>query len=288
LAAENGLVQHCSPGIRGRGCPAARAKWDNYDVTWIDLEGAVNARDVGGLPTTDGGSTAYGKLLRSENLQELTPADVSRLVDELGVTTVVDLRSTNEVTIEGPAPLDAQSGVRRAHHPVLREFLDVADTVKAALLTEAMEADRERYPDDHMCGHYLGYLENRPEEVVGALRTIASAPGAAIVHCAAGKDRTGVVIAISLAIAGVEPQAIVDDYMATDTRLEAIVERLSRSRMYAGVTNTPVKAHAPRAETMKAFLEQLTIRYGGLDAWLAANGFGADEVSALRAKLRQA
>ena len=58
--------------------------------------------------------------------------------------------------------------------------------------------------------------------------------------------------------------------------------------MYAGVTNTPVKAHAPRAETMKAFLEQLTIRYGGLDAWLAANGFGADEVSALRAKLRQA
>ena len=257
-------------------------------MAWIELEGAVNARDLGGLPTIDGGSTVYGRVLRSENLQELTPGDISRLVDELGLTTVVDLRSTNEVTIEGPAPLDALSGVRHAHHPVLREFLDVSDTLKAALLTESIEADRERYPDDPMCGHYLGYLENRPEEVVGALRTIATAPGAVIVHCAAGKDRTGVVVALALTVAGVEPEAIVDDYMATDDRLEAIVERLSRSRMYAGdITSRPVKAHAPRAETMKAFLDQLTVRYGGIDAWLTANGFGESEVAALRAKLRQ-
>jgi protein tyrosine/serine phosphatase len=258
-------------------------------VAWIELEGAVNARDLGGLPTIDGGSTVHGRLLRSENLQELTPGDISRLVEELGLTTVVDLRSTNEVTLEGPAPLDALSGVRHAHHPVLKEFLDVSDTLKAALLTESVEADNERYPADPMCGHYLGYLENRPEEVIGALRTIATAPGAAIVHCAAGKDRTGVVVALALTVAGVEPAAIVDDYMATDDRLEAIVERLSRSRMYAGdITSRPVKAHAPRAETMKAFLEQLTVRYGGIDTWLTANGFGEAEVAELRAKLRQA
>jgi protein tyrosine/serine phosphatase len=245
-------------------------------VAWIDLDGAVNVRDLGGLPTGDGGTTVSGRLLRSENLQELTPADVTRLVDEIGVTTVVDLRSTNEVTIEGPAPLDALPGVRHAHHPVLTEFLDVSDTVKAALLTEAVEADRERYPDDPMCGHYLGYLENRPDQVVGALRSIATAPGAAIVHCA-----------LTLTVAGVEPEVIVADYMATDEKLEAIVERLARSRMYTGVTSTPLKAHAPRAETMKALLEQLDTRYGGLDAWLTANGFGPDEVAQLRAKLRQ-
>jgi protein-tyrosine phosphatase len=257
-------------------------------VTWIELEGAVNVRDLGGLPTSDGGTTVPGRLLRSENLQELTPGDVVRLVDEIGVTTVVDLRSTNEVTIEGPAPLDALPGVRHAHHPVLTEFLDVSDTVKAALLTEMAEADRERYPDDPMCGHYLGYLENRPEEVVGALREIATAPGAAIVHCAAGKDRTGVVVALALTAAGVEEEAVVADYMATDERLEAIIERLSRSRMYAGgVSGRPVRAHAPRAETMKGLLEQLTPRYGGLAAWLAGNGFGAEELSLLRAKLRQ-
>jgi protein tyrosine/serine phosphatase len=255
-------------------------------VAWIDLDGAVNVRDLGGLPTSDGGTTVSGRLLRSENLQELSPADVTRLVDEIGLTTVVDLRSTNEVTIEGPAPLDALPGVRHAHHPVLTEFLDVSDTVKAALLTEAVEADRERYPDDPMCGHYLGYLENRPDQVVGALRSIATAPGAAIVHCAAGKDRTGVVVALTLTVAGVEPDVIVSDYMATDEKLEAIVARLARSRMYTGVTSTPLKAHAPRAETMKALLEQLSTRYGGLDAWLTANGFGPDEVARLRAKLR--
>jgi protein-tyrosine phosphatase len=257
-------------------------------MAWIDLEGAVNVRDLGGLPTGDGGTTVPGRLLRSENLQELSPSDVTRLVDEIGVTTVVDLRSTNEVTVEGPAPLDALPAVRHAHHPVLQEFLDVSDTVKAALLTEAMEADRERYPDDPMCGHYLGYLENRPEEVTGALRSIATAPGAVIVHCAAGKDRTGVIIALALTVAGVEPEVIVADYMATDERLEAIVERLARSKIYAGVSGSPIRAHAPRAETMKALLEQLTVRYGGLDSWLAANGFGEDDVSRLHAKLRQA
>jgi protein-tyrosine phosphatase len=256
-------------------------------MAWIDLEGAVNVRDLGGLPTADGGSIVPGRLLRSENLQELSPGDVTRLVDEIGVTTVVDLRSTNEVTGEGPAPLDALPAVRHAHHPVLQEFLDVSDTVKAALLTEAIEADRERYPDDPMCGHYLGYLENRPEEVTGALRSIATAPGAVIVHCAAGKDRTGVVIALALTVAGVEPEVIVADYMATDERLEAIVERLARSKIYAGVSGRPIRANAPRAETMKALLEQLTVRYGGLDAWLADNGFGADEAGQLHAKLRQ-
>jgi protein tyrosine/serine phosphatase len=258
-------------------------------MTWIDLEGAVNVRDVGGLPTIDGGETVYGRLLRSENLQELTPDDVTRLVGEFGVTTIVDLRSTLEVTTEGPGPLREVPGVRHAHHPVLTEFLDASDTIKAALLTSAIEADRERYPDDTMCGHYLGYLDNRPEEVTGALRAIATAPGAAIVHCAAGKDRTGVIIALALTVAGVDPEVIVADYVATNDRLDAIVGRLSRSRMYAGDVNSrPVGAHAAREETMRAFLDQLGVRYGGLDSWLAAHGFAGDEAGALRARLRQA
>jgi protein-tyrosine phosphatase len=264
-------------------------EWDNDRMAWIELEGAVNVRDVGGLPTTDGGETVFGRLLRSENLQELTPDDVARLVGEFGLTTVVDLRSTLELTTEGPAPLDAVAAVRHAHHPVLSEFLDASDTIKAALLTEAIEADKDRYPGDLMCGHYLGYLENRPEEVVGALRSIATAPGAAIVHCAAGKDRTGVVVALALTVAGVAPEVIVADYVATNDRLEAIVGRLSRSKMYTGDVNSrPVGAHAARAETMRAFLDQLGARYGGLPGWLSGHGFTADEVAALHARLRQA
>jgi protein tyrosine/serine phosphatase len=254
-------------------------------VTWIDLEGAVNVRDLGGLPTEDGGAIVPRRLLRSENLQELTPADIARLVDEIGLTTVVDLRSTNEVTIEGPAPLDAVPGVRHAHHPVLAELLDASDTVKAALLTEAIEADRARYPADPTAGHYLGYLENRPDQVVGALRAVATAPGAAIVHCAAGKDRTGVVVALALTLAGVDAETVVADYVATNERIEAIVARLSRSKVYSEVTSKPVQAHAPRAETMKALLEEVTARYGGVEAYLTANGFTSGEAARLRAKL---
>jgi protein-tyrosine phosphatase len=262
------------------------AKWDNKDMAWIDLEGAVNVRDLGGLPISDGGSTVPGRLLRSENLQELSPRDVTILVDEIGVTTVVDLRSTKEVRVEGPAPLDALPAVRHAHHPVLIEFHDAADTVGRALLTEKAQQDRDRYPDDLMCGHYLGYLEERPDEVVGALRSIATAPGAAIVHCAAGKDRTGVIVALALTIAGVDPEVIVADYVATNDRLDAIIGRLSRSVTYASdVTSRPVQAHAARAETMEAFLGQLTARYGGLDSWLDANGFDDGESGRLRDKL---
>src|SRR6202044_3294418 len=123
--------------------------------------------------------------------------------------------------------------------------------------------DRERYPDDPMAGHYLGYLENRPEEVTGALRSIATAPGAAIVHCAAGKDRTGVICALALANAGVEPEVIVADYVATNERIELIIERLGRSKMYGGgVNGTTIRAHMPRAETMRAFLAQLDAQHG--------------------------
>jgi protein-tyrosine phosphatase len=272
--------------------PAARvardSEWDNQGMVWIELQGAVNVRDVGGLPTADGGETVYRRLLRSENLQELTAEDIALLVDEIGVTTVVDLRSTRELMTEGPAPLDAVDGVQHAHHPVLKEFLDASDTVAAALLLTAQQADAERYPDDLMCGHYLGYLENRPEEVVGALRSIITAPGAVIVHCAAGKDRTGVVVALALTVAGVEPEVIVADYVATNERIEAIIERLSRSRMYGGdVTSRPVRAHEARPETMRALLEQLDIRYGGVPKWLADNGFTADETARLRDRLRQ-
>jgi protein-tyrosine phosphatase len=255
-------------------------------MAWIELEGAVNVRDVGGMPTVDGGETVYRRLLRSENLQDLTADDIALLVDEIGLTTVVDLRSTRELMTEGPAPLDAVDGVQHAHHPVLKEFLDASDTVAAALILDAQKEDSERYPDNLMTGHYLGYLENRPEEVVGALRSIIAAPGAAIVHCAAGKDRTGVIIALALTIAGVERDVIVADYAATNERLDAIIERLARSKMYGSVTSKPVRAHTANAETMQAFLEQLDARYGGLPAWLAGQGFTDDEAAALRDRLR--
>ncbi|HEY4462195.1 MAG TPA: tyrosine-protein phosphatase [Streptosporangiaceae bacterium] len=255
-------------------------------MSWIELEGAVNVRDLGGLATEDGGKTVDARLLRADNLQELTPADVDRLVAGIGVTTVVDLRSSAELASEGPAPLDAVAGVEHVHHPVLPERGDATDVVEDVLLTRDGD-DESRYPDDPRCGHYLGYLEDRPGQVVAALRSVAHAPGAALVHCAAGKDRTGVVVALALRAADVRPDAVTADYAASAERIEAVVERLRRSRTYANDVNSkPIAAHRPRAETMAAFLEQVDARYGGAAAWLTAHGFSVSDLRLLRAKLR--
>jgi protein-tyrosine phosphatase len=257
-------------------------------MPWIDLDGAVNVRDLGGLPTEDGRETAAGKLLRADNLQELSASDVTRLVRDIGVTMVVDLRSSAELASEGPAPLDAVPGVRHAHHPVIPEVGSATDAAAEALLIRSRE-DRSRFPGDPVCGHYLGYLEDRPDQVVGALRSIAQAQGAALVHCAAGKDRTGVVVALALTAAGVRPGAVIADYAATGERTEAILSRLRRSRTYArDIDSLPAEAHQPRPETMAAFLEQMDNRYGGISRWLTDQGLSADELDRLRVKLRPA
>jgi len=254
-------------------------------MAWIELEGAVNVRDLGGLPTEDGRRTAEAQLLRADNLQELSPSDVAKLVRDIGVTTVVDLRSSNELKSEGPAPLDAVAGVRHVHHPVLAEVGSNTDVIAEALLTAAHH-DKSRYPDDPVCGHYLGYLEDRPDQVVAALRSIAHSEGAALVHCAAGKDRTGVVVALALTVAGVRPEDVVEDYAASGDRTEAILARLRRSRTYArDIDSKPVTAHRVRPETMAAFLKQMESRYGGVAHWLADHSFGAEDMQLLRAKL---
>jgi protein tyrosine/serine phosphatase len=255
-------------------------------MAWIELDGAVNVRDLGDLPTEDGHKTARASLLRADNLQELSPADVTKLVRDFGVTTVVDLRSTNELEAEGPAPLDAVAGVRHAHHPVLPEVGRNTDVVADALLARE-RLDQSRYPDDPVCGHYLGYLEDRPDQVVGALRSIAHADGAALVHCAAGKDRTGVVVALALTVAGVPASAVAADYAASAERAEAITSRLRRSRLYApDVNSKPADLQWPRAETMTAFLEQMDARYGGVAAWLSTHGLSDEDLDALRVRLR--
>ena len=256
-------------------------------MPWIDLEGAVNVRDLGGLPVSDGGRIVAHRLLRSDNLQELTASDINRLVRDIGVTTIVDLRSTAELTSEGPAPLDSVAGVRHAHHPVLPEQGAATDAVADVLLTRA-DRDRSSYPADPVVGHYLGYLDDRPDQVVAALRSITSSAGAALVHCAAGKDRTGVVVALALTAVGVRAEAVVADYAATAERTEAILDRLRRSPTYAADINSKdSRAHQPRAETMAAFLAQVDARHGGVTPWLSKHGFGPGDLSLLQARLRE-
>ena len=254
-------------------------------MAWINLDGAVNVRDLGALPTGDGQSTAAHRLLRADNLQDLSDSDVRLLVRDIGVTTVVDLRSPGEVAAEGPGPLTRVESVRHAYLSVLPERGMATDAAADALAIRR-DGARSRYPDDVRAGYYLGYLEDRPDHVVAALRSVAQASGAALVHCAAGKDRTGVIIALALSAVGVRRDAVVADYAATAERMDKVLDRLRASATYAAdIDKAPADDHTPRPETMAAFLDEVGSRYGGVLRWLSSRGFGPSDVASLRAKI---
>ncbi|MFI7699021.1 tyrosine-protein phosphatase [Nonomuraea sp. NPDC049480] len=260
---------------------------------WIDLEGAVNARDLGGLPTRDGGVTRSGRIFRADNLQGLTPRDVNLLVGELKLRHVVDLRSNAEVALEGPGPLTKVAEVRHHHLTLFAEggrHTDVeADTAPGAIDGDRVLPWAERGLDEELrvTGFYFGYLRDRPSAVVAALRAMALDDGAALVHCAAGKDRTGVLVALALEVAGVTREAIVADYAATGERLELILERLRGSDTYRGdLDSRPADDHMPRVEYIEQFLDVLAGRFGGPMGWLTQHGWTEADTSALRARLR--
>jgi protein tyrosine/serine phosphatase len=269
---------------------------------WLPLEGAVNARDLGGLPTEDGAETAGQRLLRSDNLQGLTPRDVQVLVDDVGLRTVLDLRTDVEVELEGPGPLTREPRVEVRHLSLFPESggrTDVEADAEAILPWQADGEDQRRgsalpgaaadsppEPANRAVAFYLAYLRDRPDNIVAALRAIADSDGAVLVHCAAGKDRTGVVVALALAAAGVPTDRIVADYEATAERMVPLMARLRASETYReDLDSRPDDSNRPRPETMWRFLEILDEQYGGALGWLAGAGFGPADVARLRGRL---
>lgn len=269
---------------------------------WIDLEGLANLRDVGGIPTTDGGTIAGGQLLRSDNLQSLTEPDIEALL-ALHLTDVIDLRSDYEVESEGPGPLTRVPQVQIHQHSLFREWREGVGEDKSSDGTPAEHGDRpevmpdEALPwvdltpsiqvDNHIASVYLSYLRDRPDSIVAALREIADAEGAALVHCAAGKDRTGTVVALALLLAGAERGAVVDDYAASTERMEAIVARLVSTHTYAdNLRDRPMSSHRTYPENMEAFLDHVSSEYGSVEAMLAGLGWTDADTKRLRAKLR--
>jgi protein-tyrosine phosphatase len=253
---------------------------------WIALQGAANVRDLGGLPLRDSGATAPGVLLRADNLQGLTARDVQRLVGELGVRAVVDLRTAVEVELEGPGPLVREERVEIRHRSLMPEVgarTDVA--LDGTLPWQGREFENDR-GESGAVQAYLSYLLDRPDSVVGALRDVAYASGAVVVHCAAGKDRTGMVCALALEMVGVQRAAVIADYVASGERVGPLLARLRASPTYAAdLEGRPTDSHRPRAETMGRALELIDERHGGAAGWLAAHGFEAADADALRRRL---
>jgi protein-tyrosine phosphatase len=244
-------------------------------ASWIELDGAVNARVV--IP---------GVLLRADNLQALTARDIELLSAEHRVEVVVDLRTDVEVAREGPGPLVGNEDVRIEHRSL---YPDSGGATDVALATVAPWTDDvgERHGDEsQIVRAYLGYLERRPDSIVAAVRTIAGAPGATLVHCAAGKDRTGVVIALALDAAGVSRSVILADYLATGERMDLIIDRLASSETYREQMRGADRDElTPKLATLERVLERVDELYGGAAAWLREHGLTDDELDALRRRV---
>ncbi|MGA9858853.1 MAG: tyrosine-protein phosphatase [Solirubrobacteraceae bacterium] len=251
---------------------------ENAQPRWIALDGAVNARAV--VP---------GVLLRSDNLQSLSARDVRVLIGRQALEVVLDLRTQVEVELEGPGPLTGEPAVRIEHRSLYPESEGqtdgVADTVKP--WGEGHPAD---WPGESpVVSAYMGYLSHRPDSVVASVRAIAHADGAVLVHCAAGKDRTGVVVALALDAAGVGRETIVADYLATAERIEAILARLVSSSTYrAELEGHDPQRHAPVPGTMERVLDLVDAHLGGSTAWLTAHGLDPADLQRLRRRLAPA
>lgn len=239
------------------------------DDRLVPLDGVDNARDVGGLPLRDGGRTRHGVLLRTANLDhgELTAADLAYLTSEFGLRLVLDLRSPEEIERFGRFTHD---GVERAELTLIGSSRDaLPDGVELTVLEM-----------------YRGYLGDHHANVVEAVRRLAAPDaGPALVHCAAGKDRTGTVVALVLDAVGVEREAVVADYALSALHVEALFRRWTNAS--GNPMPDDLDRHRPRAETMADLLAGLDESHGGAAGWLLANGLTEEELERLRARFTE-
>ncbi|GAA5144725.1 hypothetical protein GCM10025768_00870 [Microbacterium pseudoresistens] len=241
----------------------------------IDLSAPVNLRDLGGIPV-EGRTLREGLAIRTDDIAYAT----EEVVDELlaaGVSAVIDLRSARETAITGRGPL-AGRPVSYHHLPLIA---DVGDTVTQGAPELGHEA---------MGAMYVGMVEGAAPQLVMALNIIAHAPGATLFHCAAGRDRTGVLAAMLLLALGADDDAIVADYARTGENMPAIMER-NRPVMGAmwQARGIDIDAHAGSAlregsmeVSMRMLLSTLRERHGDPLAPLRAAGLSDDTVARLR------
>lgn len=232
---------------------------------FLSLAGAANVRDLGGLPIAAGGTTRRGRILRSDLLVRLDSGDEDALVDRYGLRTVVDLRTTEELR-RCPGPWEGH-GVRAVSAPLP--------------LDPAFAAGRS----EDLTDLYLSFLEPPATAMVKAVATVmTSTDQPLLVHCAAGKDRTGVLVALLLEIIGVERAAVIDDYVMTHDRMPAVIARLeAEAGRLPGHRSGAI--HGADPGTLETFLTEADERFGGGRGWALARGLGEELLESFAASM---
>ncbi|MEV4575197.1 tyrosine-protein phosphatase [Nonomuraea jabiensis] len=220
-------------------------------IRHIEFANIFNFRDVGGYAAHDGRTVRWQRLYRADSLCWLAGDDL-RIFRELRVRTVIDLRHASEIEKVGRVP-DAE-GQNYHHLPIEGRRWDLA-AYKEESGVARFFADR-----------YLEVTEDGVGNLRTALETIARADNAPVViHCAAGKDRTGVLAALVLSLVGVGEDDIVADYALTGLATEQFISswrtRHPEARMWAGFGRAP-------AEAMRLFLGDLAARHGSIETYV--------------------
>ena len=235
----------------------------------LRLEGAPNFRDLGGLATVDGRFTRRGVVFRSSGLEELSSRDVRLLIDDIGLRTVIDLRSADDCE---PAESLLDTPVRFINLPIVRNGSSTS-------LERPMAADgRVDVPRI-----YRMFMEMSIRAIREIISELTSGATPAVFHCAAGKDRTGVVAAILLRAVGVTRDAVIADFMETEPVLDDIVAYLQRRPAYADVVlRFPPGTMDADPDFMIDFLDDVERTYGGIFAWLTKHaGVSAESIAKL-------
>jgi protein-tyrosine phosphatase len=236
------------------------------------LEGCVNFRDLGGYRTRDGRQVGWRRLFRADGLNRLTEADRT-LLTELGLATVIDLRTVDEAEHRGRFPVEEV--------PVRYVDLPLTDVLPSP----------EELPDwgeaSYVASRYERMVDEGAPVLTQAIEVLASTGSLpAVVHCSAGKDRTGVLSALVLAFLDVPDETIVEDYALSAVAMDRLLDRLKAE--YPDSVEE-VEKFAPAIlhvvpETMEEFLESIRATHGSYEA--LAESLGVTEaVVQLRERL---
>jgi protein-tyrosine phosphatase len=233
-------------------------------------EGCLNVRDLGGYPAANGRETRWGAVVRSDNLSPLTEAGRNALRD-YGIGSIIDLRMPDELE-QLPSPFAEPEEPGIAYTNV--SFIDPAVPPPDEFTT--------------LANSYAGMLDRFQPAVCEIMRTIAGAPeGGVLVHCHAGKDRTGLVCALLLELAGVDRKTVGADYAQSEEYLRPRVEEWLENRPpdERAEREKELSKYSPRAEVMVEVLDRLDQRYGGVESYLLQAGVAPQEIARLRARL---
>lgn len=238
-------------------------------MTAIELQGAYNVRDLGGLRTKDRRISRPGVIYRGDSLDSITPGDAKILFDKLGIGTIIDLRTK------------AETEQKELHFPVAR--------YRFSVLVEG-RLGHEPFPSDdpvELAKVYVSNIDGGRAAVKGTFDLIAAnlqAGVATLFHCAAGRDRTGIMSALLLGLVGVTDGQIAMDYVQSNRNARRVTKRLAENPLYANGDNKDREVILLDERTILGFMRLLRERFGGPREFCLDSGVSPETIAAIEEK----